>query len=146
MFVQIKKWKHQYYVWNLLNLEQKINTGYSAAASVAYIPCTKNTITFILPLYFSKFLDLRKSLLWNDFYNWNQQNSAKICLSKIINRNTRKRCEICSKLTIKVPDDVTMPKCDFSKIAYDFLEIVLRHGDLVLGFLLLTLNIFNTFF
>ena len=29
---------------------------------------------------------------------------ADICLLKFNNRNTRKRCEICSKLTIKTPE------------------------------------------
>ena len=29
---------------------------------------------------------------------------AKIYLLKINNRNTRKKCEICSKLTIKTPE------------------------------------------
>ena len=29
---------------------------------------------------------------------------ANICLFKISNRNTRKRCKICSKLTIKTPE------------------------------------------
>ena len=28
---------------------------------------------------------------------------ANICLIKVNNRNTRKACEICSKLTIKIP-------------------------------------------
>ena len=51
---------------------------------------------------------------------------ANIFLFKVNNRNTRKRCEICSKLTIKTPErrDVT---------------------GVVLVFLLLTLNIFHTF-
>ena len=31
-------------------------------------------------------------------------NPAKICLLKVNNRNTRKRCKICSKLTIKRPE------------------------------------------
>ena len=31
---------------------------------------------------------------------------ANIYLFKVNNRNTRKRCEICWKLTIKTPDDV----------------------------------------
>ena len=31
--------------------------------------------------------------------------SANIYLFKFSNRNTRKRCEICSKLIIKTPDD-----------------------------------------
>ena len=30
--------------------------------------------------------------------------SAKICLLKVNNRNTRKSCEICSKLTMKTPE------------------------------------------
>ena len=51
--------------------------------------------------------------------------SGNIYLFKFNNRNTRKRCEICSKLTIKIPNDV---------------------NDVVLVFLLLTLNIFRTFF
>ena len=29
---------------------------------------------------------------------------ANICLFKVNNRNSRKRCEICSKLTIKTPE------------------------------------------
>ena len=33
-----------------------------------------------------------------------------------------------------------MPKCDFNKVACKFLEIALRHGDVVLVFLLLILN------
>ena len=32
--------------------------------------------------------------------------SAKIGVFKFNNRNTRKRCKICLKLTIKTPDDV----------------------------------------
>ena len=51
-------------------------------------------------------------------------NHADIYLIKIINRNTRKSCEICSKLTIHQNDVV----------------------DVVLVFQLLTLIIFHTFF
>ena len=50
---------------------------------------------------------------------------ANIYLFKFNNRNTRKRGEIFSKLTIKKPEDV---------------------NDVVLVFLLLTLKIFHTFF
>ena len=32
------------------------------------------------------------------------QHPAGICLIKVNNRNTRKTCEICSKLTIKTPE------------------------------------------
>ena len=34
---------------------------------------------------------------------------ASICLFKIISRNTRKRCDICSKLTIKTAEYVNAP-------------------------------------
>ena len=39
-------------------------------------------------------------------FNWLCENSipASIYLFKVNNRNTRKRCEICSKLTIKTPE------------------------------------------
>ena len=50
---------------------------------------------------------------------------ANIYLFKVNNKNTIKRCEICSKLAIKTPGDIT---------------------DIVLVFLLLTLNIFHTIF
>ena len=50
---------------------------------------------------------------------------ANIYVLKVNNRNTRKRCEICSKLTIKTPENVI---------------------DVVLLFLLLTWNMFRTFF
>ena len=33
-----------------------------------------------------------------------EQNQANIYLLKVNNRNTRKRCEICSKLTLKTPE------------------------------------------
>ena len=34
-----------------------------------------------------------------------EQNSAGIYLLKVNNRNTRTRCEICSQLTIKTPEN-----------------------------------------
>ena len=49
-------------------------------------------------------------------------NPTNIYLFKVNNRNTIKRCEICSKLTIKTPERL----------------------DVALVFLLLTLNIFHT--
>ena len=50
---------------------------------------------------------------------------VSIYLLKVNNRNTTKGCETCSKLTQKRQNDV---------------------NDIVLVFLLLTLNIFHTFF
>ena len=52
---------------------------------------------------------------------------AGIYLLKVNNRNTRARCEICSKLTIKTPSGVF--SVNFENISH-----------LVLAFLLLTLN------
>ena len=54
-----------------------------------------------------------------------RDHAANMYFSKSNKRNTRKRYEICSKLKINIPGDVT---------------------DLALVFLLLTLNIFLTFF
>ena len=50
-----------------------------------------------------------------------------IYMLKVNNRNTRTRCEICSKLTIKTPDGVFI--VDFEHISH-----------IALVFLLLTLN------
>ena len=36
--------------------------------------------------------------------NSNNNNPAGNCMFKVNNRNTRTRCEICSKLTIKTPE------------------------------------------
>ena len=52
-------------------------------------------------------------------------NAVNIYLSRVNNRNTRIRCEICSKLIIKAPEHVI---------------------EVGLVCLLLTLNIFYTFF
>ena len=64
-------------------------------------------------------------------WNWifhsqvNTTNAAGIYLLKVNNRNTRTMCEICSKLTIKPPENVI---------------------DVVLVALLLTFNRFHIFF
>ena len=42
---------------------------------------------------------LRKLAEGSLFYN-----SANVYLFKVINRNSRKRCEICLKLTVKTPE------------------------------------------
>ena len=41
----------------------------------------------------------------NSFYEKYFQNSHSAGKFKVNNRNTRTRCEICSKLTIKIPED-----------------------------------------
>ena len=38
------------------------------------------------------------------FHIKNNQNPAGNCMFKVNNRNTRTKCEICSKLTIKTPE------------------------------------------
>ena len=40
----------------------------------------------------------------SSFFLLNGFNPANIYLLKVNNSNTRKRCEICSKLTIKTPE------------------------------------------
>ena len=46
---------------------------------------------------------------WGWYFRWRYINAEKHCLAniyllKINNRNIRKKCEICSKLTIKTPE------------------------------------------
>ena len=59
---------------------------------------------------------------------------ASIYLFKVNNRNTRTRCEICSKLTIKTPE--RRQRCRYSVFIVNFEHI----SHLVLVFLLLTLS------
>ena len=70
--------------------------------------------------------------------------SANIYLFKVDNINTRKRCEICSKLRIKTPERCHWHRSgvfilNFEHISHFFLDVILL-------FLLLTLNIFHIFF
>ena len=59
----------------------------------------------------------------------NVTNPAGNCMFKVNNRNTRKRCEICSNLTLKTPER-------FGSFIVNFEHI----SRLVLVFLLLTLS------
>ena len=61
---------------------------------------------------------------------------ANIYLFKVSNRNTRERCEICSKLTIKSPERRQWRDATFSKVAGFSFEHI---SHFVLVFLLLTL-------
>ena len=61
-------------------------------------------------------------------------NPAGIYLLKVNNRNTRTRCEIYSKLTIKIPERLQWHRSGI--VIVNFQRILL----LVLVFLLLTLN------
>ena len=49
-------------------------------------------------------------------------NPANIYLLKVNNRNTRRKCEICSKLTIKTPDAFII---NFKHISHLFLVFIL---------------------
>ena len=63
-------------------------------------------------------------------------------LLKVNNRNTRARCEICSKLTINTPERrFKHTQTNRRQIADDLFECVC---SVVLVCLLLTLNIFHT--
>ena len=85
---------------------------------------------------------------------------AGICMFKVSNRNTRTRCEICSKLTIKTPERLQWRHSDvfivnfehISDLALVFLLLTLskltegKTLSVFLVSLLLTLNIFHTLF
>ena len=59
---------------------------------------------------------------------------ASIYLLKVNNRNTRTRCEICSKLTVKTPERCQWHHSDIFIVNFEHIS------HLVLVFLLLTLN------
>ena len=61
-------------------------------------------------------------------------NPAGIYLLKVNNRNTRARCEICSKLTIKTPERRYWRRSGVFIVNFEHIS------HLVLMFLLLTLN------
>ena len=59
---------------------------------------------------------------------------ANICLFKINNRNTRKRCVICSNLTIKIPEQHRWRRLSIFIVNFEHIS------HLFVLFLLLTLN------
>ena len=61
---------------------------------------------------------------------------AGIYLLKVNNRNTRTRCQKCSKLTLKIPEQRLVPTASFWYLIVNF-ELI---SHLVVVFLLLTLN------
>ena len=76
--------------------------------------------------------------------NWKVMISpAKTYLFKVSNRNTRKRCKICSKLIIK-----TLERRQYIVLLPWLLTLNIFHTffDAILLPLLLTLNIFHSFF
>ena len=67
--------------------------------------------------------------------SWCGANLSGIYLLKVNNTNTRTRCEICSKLTIKTPDQFHS-----RRFGGGFFVNFEHMSDLVLVFLLLTVN------
>ena len=63
-----------------------------------------------------------------------RNNPVRIYLLKVNSRSTRTRCEICSKLTIKIPEQCQWRRSDVFMITFEHIS------HLVLVFLLLTLN------
>ena len=57
-----------------------------------------------------------------------------VCLLKVNNRNTRARCEICSKLTTKTPERRQWCRSGIFIVSFEHIS------HLVLVFLVLTLN------
>ena len=73
--------------------------------STVYSFIKKDKPPQILSWKFSKVLGtvmILKNIFIQLFQNGKQSNPANIYLFKVKNVNTRKRCEICSKLTIKI--------------------------------------------
>ena len=65
--------------------------------------------------------------MFDRFLNYVSGSPTNICMFEFKNRNTRKQCEICSRLTIKTTDNVVIVNFD-------------HISQLFLMFLLLTLN------
>ena len=61
-------------------------------------------------------------------------NTTGNCMFKVINVNTRPRCEICSKLTIKTPERRQWCRSGVFIVNYELIS------NLVLVFLLITLS------
>ena len=97
----------------------------------------------MIPFY--SYEGLEKSAAYYKFYLQNYEkhilrfqshrtNPAGIYLLKVNNRNTRTRCEICSKLTIKTPERRQWRRSGVFTVNFEHIS------HLALVFLLLTLN------
>ena len=88
-----------------------LSISYNIAADPATL-FKKDTLIQVFPVNFAKLLRLpffiKRTL--QQIYGYvnkiltTQRNQANKSLLKINNRNTRKRCEICSKLTTETPE------------------------------------------
>ena len=79
--------------------DSQIKKGKRKVQKFEYLDNVLGRIKRIFHNFLTKFFLLVKS--------WTQAFPPKIFLLKVNKRNTRKWCEICSKLTVKTPDDVT---------------------------------------
>ena len=92
---------------------------------------------YIVPVCPSSPLDtalLSVCLCLRNFFLTKPHNLPGIYLLKVNNRNTRTRCEICSKLTIKIPERRHWHRSGIFIVNFEHIS------HLVLLFLLLTLN------
>ena len=98
--------------------------------------CKKISSSFCIVIYF-KDIPLYKLLSWDNIFKL--QNTIKFpagtCLLKLNNGNTRTRCEIFSKLAIKIPERRQWRHSDVFIFNFEHISY------LILAFLLLTLNI-----
>ena len=90
-------------------------------------------LTLIFLLFLKKFF-LSRGFLKYTSNTWFEHFSANIYLFKANNRNTKKRCEICSKLIIKTPE--RRQRCRSGVFIVKFEHI----SHIFLVFLLFTLN------
>ena len=74
-----------------------------------------------------------KSCVWLVLFS-DVQNPAGNYIFKVNNRNTRRRCEICSKLIIKTPEPSQLRRSGVFIVNFEHIS------DLVIVFLLLTLS------
>ena len=51
---------------------------------------------------------------------------ASIYMFKVNNRNTGARCEICSKLTIKTPDTISVSIVNFEQVNAHWVRVIFR--------------------
>ena len=79
---------------------KKSNLGENQRKAIFYLfyICKTFCSTLIFKLLFKLFSSMIQPLKYSNIY------PAGNCMFKVNNRNTRKRCQICSKLTIKTPE------------------------------------------
>ena len=83
--------------------------------TICYIYCGTKCVNFIL-----SFVEFFQNVCYTClFVSALENNPAGNCILKVNNRNTRTRCEICSKLTIKVPERRRLESDNASSICHN---------------------------